>query len=183
MVEELKVRGSSITSKFAYVRETFGPAAESKLNERFAGSPHFPALDALWYPFSHYLEVNQAIADTCFDGDVKRLREVGQFSAEHALTHLYKVYAKEATFVDFLLKISNLHKRFYSAGSMEPRIDEAGGQADIVLSGNREYPVEDLYIAQGFYVGAAKRLGHQNVLSKISRTADGAIIAVRWADG
>ena len=182
MVEELKVRGSSITSKFAFVKHTFGDGAEEELNERFAKSPYFPALDALWYPFSHYIEINRAIAEAHFDGDIRRLHEVGQFSAKHALTNLYKVYAKEATFVDFLKKISNLHRRFYNVGDMDPQIDESKRQVAVVLSGRREYPMEDLYVAQGFYVGAAKLLGHKDVLSKITRTNEGAVIALKWGD-
>ncbi len=180
MEPEYQVKGSSIQSKFAFVAERFGPEAESRLREQFLDHDHYPILDALWYPFDFYLAVNQAIVRDFFAGDLTRLREVGQFSAEKALTETYRAYIQSGDFVGFLTNVSRLHKQFYSVGEQRVSVGEDGRYCRIELRGKPYYPEADLYVAEGFYVGAAKLMGLNDVASRFRVDENGATFEMKW---
>ena len=179
--EEYRVRGSSISSKFEFVRDRFGTEAELQLKEAFADRERlFPILDSSWYPFELYDEINRAIADRFFDGKFSGLIEVGSYSAEKVLTSVYKAFAEGKDFVGFLLRAALLHERFYSQSQMDVTLGEDGVSAEILLRDAPMYSEADLHIAAGFYAGAAKLLGLSSFRHEYSLTKDGAHFQLRW---
>lgn len=181
MPEEYRVRGSSISSKFKFVRDRFGTEAELQLKEHFKDQERlFPILDSSWYPFEVYDEINRVIADRFFDGEFSGLVEVGSYSAEKVLTSVYKAFAEGKDFPGFLLRAALLHERFYSQSQMDVTLGEDGVSAEVLLRDAPTYSEADLHIAAGFYGGAAKLLGLQGFRHECNLTKDGAHFQLRW---
>lgn len=184
MQADYKVKGSSIRSKFDFVRDRFGRAAEQELKAPFEATPGMlPFLDSSMYPFSVYDRINRAIADEFFDGDLARLREVGEYSAQKVLTTVYKAFASGKDFLGFLRRAAVLHQRFYSQGQMIVSVGAEGTSAVIELTGAPEYSEADLNVAAGFYTGAAKLLGLSDIECDFEVGADGARFDLRWDGG
>ena len=180
MSDDYRVKGSSIRSKFEFVHDRFGEAAARALKERFRESGFLPVLDSVMYRFEDYEAVNRAIAEEFFDGDLSRLAEVGAYSARKVLTGVYRAFAAGKDFPGFLRRAAVLHERFYSHGGMEVDLAPDGKSCRIVLEGAPAYSEADLYIAGGFYAGAADLLGVENLDWDLSWDASGARFQLRW---
>ena len=181
MGDEYQVKGSSIRSKFDYVHERFGEAAERQLEERFRERGILPVLDSVMYPFEAYDAVNRAIAEQFFDGDLSRLSEVGAYSARKVLTGVYRAFAAGKDYPGFLRRAAVLHERFYSHGGMDVNLGDDGKSCEILLRGAPTYSEADLHIAGGFYAGAAELLGIESLDWRLSWDASsGARFQLRW---
>lgn len=177
-----RVKGSSITSKLDFVREQLGPSAEDQLRQRLAGHrEHFPVLDSAWYPFDLYDTVNREIAEIFFDGQLRRLEEVGMYSAEKVLSSVYRSFAQGKDYIGFLRRAAILHSRFYDAGTMEVVLGDDGVSAEVIHRGAPVYSEADLFVASGFYRGAGKAVGLDDVRSEFRITPDGAHFRLEWS--
>lgn len=180
MDDDYRVKGSSIRSKFDFVHDRFGEAAERQLKERFRERGLLPVLDSVMYPFDDYDAVNRAIAEEFFDGDLSRLSEVGVYSARQVLTGVYQAFAAGKDYPGFLRRAAVLHERFYSHGGMDVKLADDAKSCRILLQGAPTYSESDLYIAGGFYAGAADLLGIQSLNWELSWDASGARFDLRW---
>lgn len=178
MDSDYKIKGSSIRTKFQFVKETFGEAAEAALQDRFERGM-FPILDSSWYPFSFNEQVSQAIVRSHFDGDVSRLREVGAFSAERVLTSVYKFYATAKGFIEFLRRAELLHETCYSKGGMQVSIGDDLKSCQIRLRAP-VFSEADMQVAAGFYSGAAGFFGEHNVTCTCELEGSGARFDMSW---
>ncbi len=179
-MSDYQVKGSSLRSKIEYVRETFGEAEALALGQEFAADLGLAPLESKWYPFEVFVRLLSVIADRYFGGDRSRLTEVGEFSARKSLSTTYAAFAQGGDFPSFLRRIATLHGRFYNLGVMVARPDAAGRSCTIVLSGAPFYPPEDLYVAQGFYLGAARFLGLGAVRGRMSQRAGTVTFELSW---
>ncbi len=175
----LQVKGGSFRTKLEYVRDTFGSDEEKKLVQLLKDLDICPILEANWYGFDLFDKVLCFIADEFLDGDLSRLEEIGRYSAHRALTGVYQSF-KQADFTDFLQRrMPTLHSRFYNGGRLEvPQITERGCRIHIISSTLRE---SDLYVASGFYQGAAEIMGHRQVSCKFEIRADRAQFLLLWS--
>ncbi len=181
MESDYKVKGSSIRSKFDFVRERYGAAAERELRESFGRRPGLlPVLDSAWYPFSVYDELNRAIADRFYGGDLAKLEEVGAYSAGKVLTTVYKAFASGKDYAGFLQRAAILHERFYNRGRMIVAIGADRRSAEVHLAEAPTYSEADLYVAAGFYAGAGKLLGLEGVEYELRLEDDGAHFDLKW---
>lgn len=175
------VKGSSISSKFDFVRETFGAAAERELRDGLRGEADLGTiLDSGLYPFDLYNRILEAIAERFYGGDLSRLEEVGAYSARTSLTTIYRAFTQGKDFLGFLSRIGLLHERFYSEGKMAVEVQPDRRGARIHLSGAPRYSDADLFVAGGFYVGAGKLLGLESIDYELARTDEGATFHLRW---
>ena len=181
MSDDYRVKGSSIRSKFDFVRDRFGEAAERELKEQFRERGILPVLDSMMYPFEDYDAVNRAIAEKFFDGEASRLSEVGAYSAQKVLTGVYRAFSAGKDYPGFLRRAAVLHERFYSHGGMDVDLAEDGKSCQITLLGAPTYSEADLYIAAGFYAGAADLLGIESLDWELSWDSSGARFQLRWA--
>ncbi len=111
-----------------------------RLKERFRDRDGLlPVLDSAMYPFAIYDEVNRAIAEEFYDGDLARLAEVGAYSARKVLTGVYRAFAAGKDFPGFLKRAAVLHERFYSHGEMLVDLDAGGRACQITLRGAPSY--------------------------------------------
>ncbi len=181
MNQPYRVKGSSIRSKLDFVHEELGAEAEQRLHDRFAQVQDLESiLDSAWYPFELYDGVNRAIADLFFGGDLSQLERVGAFSAEKALSSVYGAFVAGGDFVSFLNRAALLHQRFYDVGTTEVTIGEDRKSATIVHREAPTYSRADLFVASGFYKGAGRKLGLDEVRSEFTFDETGARFELSW---
>ena len=168
--------------KLEYVRDCFGPASERELRQLLEGHPGvLPVLDSAMYPFEVYDEVNRAIAERHFGGDLSKLQEVGVYSARKVLTTVYKAFAVGKDYPGFLRRAAVLHERFYSQGRMIVELGRGGSSATIHLAEAPVYSEADLQIAAGFYRGAAELMGMTDLGCTFELRDDGAHFQLDWS--
>lgn len=177
--DELKVKGSSINSKLAFARERFGEDAEKALDAYLSERGISQVLEGSWYLFDVFDGLLCHLAKLHYGGDLSRLQEVGEYSAEKSLTGTYSIYTLW-DFARFLERIASLHRRFYSIGEIEPRIAEDGQSCRIHMHGAPSYSEADLYVAQGFYIGAARVMGHESVYCQFEITHGEVVFELDW---
>jgi hypothetical protein len=181
MGSDYKVKGSTLNTKFEYVRVRFGDDAEQALHDRFESREQFPILEAVWYEYALYVEILEAIADHHFEGDVSRLVDAGEFSAEKALTSVYQAFVRGDDFTEFLGRISALHRLFYSHGKMQVRLSNDRDGCEIAHRDKPACDEADLYVALGFYCQAARLHGLRGLNGSFALEADGALFTLNWA--
>ncbi len=179
-MSDYKVKGSSINSKLDFVREEFGETGVERVKTEFESEGAFPVLDSAWYDFSLYDRVNRKIAEMFYGSNLKKLMVVGEHSAVKVLTTVYKAYVHGNDFEKFLARMSSLHNRFYNLGKMDITILEGGQSCEIVLSEAPEYSEADLFIAAGFYQGAAEVCGKNNIRTDFEMKGDKAHFVMKW---
>ena len=175
---DYKIKGSSIRTKFQFVKERFGDAAENALQDKFDRSL-LPLLDSSWYPFTFNEQVSQAIVHEHFGGDMSKLRDVGAFSAERVLTSVYKFYGTAKGFIEFLRRAELLHETCYSKGGMRVEIGGDLKSCQIHLRAP-VFSEADMQVAAGFYTGAAGFFGEKNVSCACAPENSGAHFNMSW---
>lgn len=180
MTERYMVKGISIRSKLEYVRDRFGAGAEEQMRSGLKGKSELvPLLDSSWYPYTLYEEINRAIADRFHGGNVLALREVGAYSAEKALTSVYRSFAR-GTLVDFLGRIGAVHDTYYNQGSMRTEMRPDGRSATVTMTGAASYSEAEAEIATGFLLGAARLLGHPRAACSRKISKEGVTLTISW---
>jgi hypothetical protein len=177
---EYQVKGSSIRSKLEFALETFGQDAEARLRSHLATQGIAFLLDSEWYSFKIFDDLCVTLARWHYGGDLRQLVEVGRFSARKTLSTTYAAYAKGQSFLQFLDRIASLHSRFYNQGAMHVQVDPQGTACTIQLREAPEYSDADLYIAVGFYLGAAEACGLDRVTWTMDRRAGGVDFRLQW---
>ncbi len=184
MSDPYSVKGSSIRMRFEFVGSRFGPEAEATMRRRFRNHRELEALlDVNWIPFPLGDDVSQYIARVYFGGDLTRLREVGQFSAERGLQTIYKVWVRGKTFVEFLQQMPENYKTLYNAGDLTVAVGE--DQTSVILSFRNapQYSQAELHTMTGFFIGAAKVMGLPSVTHHAALVPRGMDITLRlWTD-
>ncbi|MEM6793860.1 MAG: hypothetical protein AAF725_07740 [Acidobacteriota bacterium] len=163
--DSYRVKGSSIRSKLVYLSETFGADAERQMREFLEDLGAWPILEASWYRYEIYDGTLVWIARRFLGGEISRLREVGKFSAEKALTTTYEAFRSSGDFARFLEKMPVLHSRYYSHGTLSASLVLPGAsRCQILLDGAPKHSEADLTVASGFYIRCAELMGHRQVV-------------------
>lgn len=94
----MEVKGSVLSSVPKFVRKQFGDDAVASWLKRLSPQAREvytnPIMPSMWYPIIPCLaEPTIAICDLFFNGDLNGAWESGRFTADEALTGLYKVFA------------------------------------------------------------------------------------------
>lgn len=177
MESAFQVKGSSIRTKIAFARTNFGEQAEQALVEALTHAGVAHVLEGAWYDFDTYEAVLMRLAEVGYDGAIERLREVGAFSAEHALSTTYQAFARHQDLERFVALIPQLHKSLYSHGLLEIEGPQ-DGELRFTL---REMPKRsrpDHYVSEGFFLGAVRLLGWPDAESRQSPRDDGLEVVV-----
>lgn len=175
----MNVKGSSLQSKIDFLGQRFGDQAAADLRAYLRDQGVDLVLAASWYPYDLFDQVLRYIAEHYLDGELRRLREVGRFSAEHALTSTYQVYLRRGDFPAFLTLVTKLHGSYYDTGRLTAEL-VAADHAKLVLEGAPRYYESDLQVAAGFYSGAAELMGCKSVRCRLERRDDRVRIHIEW---
>ncbi len=180
MAEEYEIKGSSIRSKLAFVRDRFGEDAERQLAADLAAAGVKQVLEGSWYPFALYDLVLRRIAERHYGGDLAGLQDVGEFSARHSLAGTYRVYSDVGGFERLLQRLPSLHQRFYSRGRSVVDVQEGRGRCILELRDAPAYPETDLQVAAGFYKGSGEAMGCRNVSVHFTPREGAVRFEIRW---
>lgn len=180
MAEEFLIKGSSLRTKLDFVAARFDADAVESLRLFLARElGNRPILDADWYPFELYDRLLNHLAQAQFGGDISRLREVGQFSAEKALESTYQTYARGRSFEDFLHRLPLFHQRLYTVSRLVVQAFETKGcTVDVV-----DMPIvsmADVHVSCGFFVGAARLLGYESAQGTAKPKLRRVRYSIRW---
>jgi hypothetical protein len=158
MDQDYKVKGSTIESKFEFTEDNFGTKARQALEDKFRDRGLFPVYPSMWYAYDLYVAVLEQLAETHYGGDLSKLEDVGRYSAKKALESVYRSFVDQVgrDFLDFLSRISQLHKMFYTHGRLEVNVHENGKGCDLIQRDKPSLREADLYVASGFYKEAAR---------------------------
>lgn len=178
--DEFRIKGSSIATKLSFIAERYGSEHEASLREWLDDRGYRRILDASWYPFTLFEGLLFVIVERHYDGQVERIQEVGVDSAQRTLTSTYGAFIRGKAFGQFLALMPQLHPRIYSHGTVTPHVDEAACQARIALRDLPKYSDPDLFVSQGFFLGAAKLLGLPEARGSFARVEGGIDFSVRW---
>jgi hypothetical protein len=180
MCESFQVKGSALSTKLAFLRSQAGKAMAAEAEEFLAAHGIATVLESIWYPYSTYDALLRWVADRCFGSDLKRLEEVGRFSAEAAHTSTYKGFVGSGDFQRYLEQLSVLHGRLYSLGSVlvSPGGDSRSCTVRIVETPGFSEPA--MHIVRGFYSGAALLHGLEGIRCDATLETDGATFELRW---
>lgn len=180
MAEEFLIKGSSLRTKLEFAAQRLGPEVVTSL-ERFLTRElgNRPILDADWYPFELYDRLLHFLAEQHLDGDLARLSEVGQFSAEAALASVYQSYARGRSFEDFTGRLPSFHQRLYTVSRLVIHAkDDDYCEIDIVDM--PQVSKADINVSCGFFVGAARLLGHPNARGRSQIMGDRVRHRISW---
>lgn len=177
MERRFQVKGSSIRTKVAFARARFGERAEQSLIEALGEAGVSRVLEGGWYDFEAYEAVLVRLAEVCYGGKIDRLREVGTFSAEQALSTTYQAFAQHRDLARFLAVIPEFHKRLHSHGDLEIIGPEAG-ELHFQLRRLPKLSRPDHYVSEGFFLGAVRLLGWPDASSRQQPLDDGLEVIV-----
>jgi hypothetical protein len=121
------------------------------------------------------------IANTLLGGELSRLQEVGAYSAERGLSSIYRSWVRGKAFFEFLGQMGEYYKTFYSAGDLEVQIGGDRKSATLLFSKAPQYSVAEMHIATGFFVGAAKVTGLDDVVHTMTRRPTSMELRLRWS--
>ncbi len=181
MPDDFVIKGSTIRTKLAFLRDQFGADAETKLAQTLEQRGYPRILEASWYPFEIYEIALQHIADEHYPGQPDGLIEVGTFSAQQALSTTYEAFARKRDFAGFLTLLPQLRLRLYSGGSLEIEQHPERHSCTIGLRDMPRYADVDLFISQGFFAGAARMLGHPDAVCQTQRVDRGVDFVLSWS--
>lgn len=176
--ESIQIKGGSIRSKLEMVRDRFGEPAAEDLERILKDAGAYPVLEANWYPFELFDRILVRIADKHFGSDLSRLKNVGRYSAQKALTGVYKGL-KKMDFSDFARRrLTVLHSRYYSGGKLAV-VQVADKGCRLCLSAPVHFE-SDIWVACGFYEGAAEFGGHTGARCVWERRGDLVLYTITW---
>lgn len=102
-----QVKGTALLARIKYIEAKADPALKetilSEMPETFKQEMRKGLFANIWYPFDFYISINALIVKHLGKGNSDIILDVGRFSADHALTGIYKFFYKIGS-PDFVLK-------------------------------------------------------------------------------
>lgn len=158
-----KVKGSKISSKFAFVRDEYGEAMVAEVVSSLGPADQEALrmiLETGWYPIELYERVMKAICKTAARGNNSVYARIGHHSAEEVLTTTYRIFRGKSP-VDLLNNMVPMHSMINDPGEMEV-LSEREGQCTIKVIEPRS--TETICrVAHSFYERAVQLCGGANV--------------------
>lgn len=176
MAERFQVKGSTLHTKLAFARAHLGTEVEEAILEFLRDAGIHRVLTGSWYDFAIYERLLEKLAEVGYQGDLERLREVGAFSAENALSTTYRAFARSKDLDRFLELLPQLHTSMHSHGKLT--LDERTMTSFVLTVRDMpSYGQGEAYVTEGFFASCARLLGCLGVRSRMKR--DGKNVAYR----
>jgi predicted hydrocarbon binding protein len=164
MAEMVKVKGTKVRSKLAFIEDEYGQEMVGKVLASLAPEDRraiHRILDLGWYPANLYDQTLRAIVAVAAGGDEGVLDRIGEYTAEHQSAGAYKVYYKSKDVMTVLRKMVPMHSMLNDPGEMEV-IFHGPRSASIVV---RQPPSsrELCRVARAFYQRTVELCGQPSV--------------------
>ena len=159
----VRVKGSKISSKLSYLKAKHGADAWGKVLASMSAEDQRAlalVLDVSWYPQDLYERVLKAICRTMARGDESIYARIGEYTAEHQFSHLYRAY-RTSDLAQTLQNMVPLHAKLNDPSGMEVSL-EGPGRATLVVTAPPSTPVI-CAVSRAFYRSAVERHGVSSV--------------------
>lgn len=172
----MEVKGLAIISTLEWVRKNHGKEAElellNELSEEHQQMLAYAGCKALWYPFKLYKQISVLVMNKFGDGDLKFLRQIGAYTAEHDATIIPKLFYKIGT-PQFIIRLGTWgFRRYFSEGNVTVRESHKGK----VLFEIFKTPIVDAVYYEriaGWMIKAIELSGGKNVKSVVEVREEG----------
>jgi V4R domain-containing protein len=159
----VKVKGSKLTAKFAYLKSRHGEASVGEALATMSAADQKAlglVLDVSWYPQDLYERLLKAIGATVGHGDEAVYTRIGEHSAEHQFSHIFRAY-RAAELEETLRNMVPVHAKLNEPSGMQILLP-GPGRATIVVSAPRSTPVI-CAVSRGFYRRTVELHGARDV--------------------
>ncbi len=131
----VRVKGSKITSKLAFIDQQYGPARRADVIAAVSTADREAlrlVLEVGWYPQELYARLLSAMGQVLAPGDPQLYARIGHYTAEHQFSHSYKSY-RASEVAEMLHNMVPVHSMLNDPGAMSVSM-EGPGRATIVVS-------------------------------------------------
>ena len=131
------VKGSAITARWAWVRETQGEPGLKRLRGELLPSTKAilegNVLKSSWYPFEAFVDLTVCIDRLFGRGDLALARELGRYGAEANLKTIYRLFYKLGSVKWIIERAAAVWRTYYDSGYMVVK-HGAGNTVDLVIT-------------------------------------------------
>jgi hypothetical protein len=118
-----RIKGIGYKAELQFVRSKFGEEALGKILSTLPAEDQ-AALKGMilasdWYPQAPLERFRQAVATHAADADLRVIEDMGRFSAEFALTGIYRVFLAVLSPAYAIKKAGNLFPKYFDSGKAE----------------------------------------------------------------
>jgi len=166
------VKGSALASRVTWVRLNHGQEGIERLcdvvSPGLAGALRDGVQVASWYPFSEFIELNQAIDRLYGAGDGALIKELGRQGADFNLKTIYRLFYKVGTVRWVMARAARLWHLHYDAGRLVLR-EMAHDEFDLTIE---EFPTPNCAhcrSVQGWVERSIELSGGNEVVTDIVR--------------
>lgn len=164
-VATVRVKGTKLSSKLTYVKETYGDEALSRVLDALPPEDRKQlhlVLDLAWYPFDLYQRLLQSIVTSAAGGDAAVLERIGEHTADLQAKGAYRVFFRSGDPATVLERMAPMHSLLNDPGEMEV-VRTGPRQASIVV---RQPPStqELCRVARAFYRRSLELAGAREVM-------------------
>ncbi len=124
------IKGIGYRAEVQFIRSTYG---EDTLNTILASLPAGDRtaltrtiLASSWYPHAPLERFRQAVARHFNDVDLRVIEEMGRYSAQFALTGIYRVFLAIASPAYVIQKVDHLFPKYFDTGKAEAAVHGPG---------------------------------------------------------
>jgi hypothetical protein len=122
MAQAYETKGVGIISVVEFVKTTFGPDGHARWLAALSPAARELATGGLsassWYPGDLVTELRQTIVDQFWGGDVRRIRQLGRFSAERGQTGVYRLALKVGSPTWVLERLGMVFGSYFRPGAV-----------------------------------------------------------------
>ena len=162
----VKIRGSVVLSRKAFVEKNFGGEAWEKIVGSLSPE-NKKALSGIlvhigWYPFELGKELDQAIVDVLGHGDKQIFEQIGANSAKENLSSVHQSFIRKGDPQAFMRQANQIYRFYYNVGHRE--YEETGPTSGVMTTFDVEtFSEVDCLTVVGWYKEALKMCGAQAV--------------------
>ena len=183
----VRVKGSKISSKLAFVEKEYGPARRADVVAAMSPEDQEAlhlVLEVGWYPQDLYARLLETMGRVLAPGDPTFYSRIGRHTAEHQFSHSYKAY-RASDLAQMLQNMVPVHSTLNEPGVMTARM-EGPDRAVIVVTQPPSTPTI-CAVSRAFYQRAFELHGATAVsVSEPECTGTGQAACrfeIRWSQG
>jgi len=162
----MKIRGSVLLSRKAFVEEHFGKGAWSRVLDHLSEDDRTFLKKTMvhvgWYPFEIGQRLDQAIVDVLGKGNLSVFEQIGAESAKKNLTQNQNAFLTPGEPQKFMAQAKMIYDFYYDTGYREYK--KTGPNSGVMTThGAETFSAVDCLTVIGWYKEALKLCGAKNV--------------------
>jgi len=115
-----------------------------------------------WHPQGPLERFRQAVARHFMDTELKTLEEMGRFSAQYALTGIYRVFMAVSSPAHVIKKVGNLFPKYFDHGKAEAVV-HGPRDISIIISGWEDASATLCAVMKGYFERTLEMAGARGV--------------------